>query len=296
MSMSMLSIKSTQTVSMKSVIGRIPFLNCAPFFYGWSEGGLWDWVEVPPRQLGLEAREGRVVAGPMALADFLCLQDRFERLGNLGIAARGRCQSITLFSRKPIRQLDGATIAVTEETSTTALLLRLILEQRYFLAPQGYQPACRAGSSERDKRGAGRRGDADLPAAIHEGQAGDADAVLLIGDEALRLRAANRRYPYEIDLSFEWWLWQHLPCVFAVWAVRKDVSPEEKQRLSRALQKQLAMNLTRLQVIAQERASSLGMPANELQAYLEHFTYRFGEPEERAITQFAQLLHAHHLL
>ncbi len=264
---------------MKSVIGRIPFLNCAPFFYGWSGGGSWDWVDVSPRQLGLQAQEGRVVAGPMALADFLRLQDRFERLGNLGIAARGRCPSITLFSRKPIRQLDGATIAVTEETSTTALLLRLILEHRYRLAPQGYQ-----------------RGHSDLPAAIHEGQAGEADAVLLIGDEALKLRAANRRYPYEIDLSFEWWLWQHLPCVFAVWAVRKDVSPEDKQRLSRALQKQLAMNLARLQVIAQEHASSLGMPANELQAYLEHFTYRLGEPEERAITQFAQLLHAHHLL
>jgi chorismate dehydratase len=200
----------------------------------------------------------------MALADFLRLGDQFERLGNLGIAARGRCGSALLFTRKPIRQLAGATIAVTEETSTTELLLRLILEQRYELKPDVYQ----------------------------RGKPNDADAALLIGDEALAFRATNRRYPYEVDLAFEWWLWQHLPFVFAVWAIQKDSAPEDKQRLLRTLQKQLAMNLTRLDALAQERASTL----EELTRYLENFVYRFSEPEERGIKQFGQLVHDHHLL
>ena len=209
------------------------------------------------------------MAGPMALADFLRLNETFERLGNLGIAVRGRCGSVLLFSRKPARQLDGEIIAVTEETSTTALLLRLILEQQFRIRPKQYV-----------------RGPAT----------DDAEAVLLIGDEALKFRAANRRYPYETDLAFEWWLWQHLPFVFAVWAVRKDASAAGAQRLSRLLQHQLAVNTGHLEEVAKERASSLGLPPEEVQRYLASFIYRLSEPEERAITQFEALVHEHHLL
>lgn len=261
--MAMSSVPLTNTA-----IGRVPYLNCAPFFHGLTVDESWAWIDLPPRQLGLEAEAGRIVAGPLALGDFLRLQDRFERLGPLGIAVRGRCQSVLLFSRTPIRQLHDATIFLTDETSTTALLLRLILEQRYAIAPSRY---------ERDKP---------------EG----ADAQLLIGDEALRFHASNRRYPYETDLAFEWWLWQHLPMVFAVWAVRKDLPAADKQRLSRLLQQQLAVNLARLDAVAKERAESLGLPADVLTPYLANFIYRLSEPEERAIKQFEHLLHEHRLL
>jgi len=250
------------------VVARVPYLNCAPFFEGLALDESWEWMDVPPRQLGAEAETGRVAAGPMALADFLRLQDRFERLGVLGIAVRGRCGSALLLSMKPIRQLDGATIAVTEDSSTTALLLRLILEVRYELKPAAYQ----------------------------RGTTQDADAMLLIGDEALKAHVSNRRFPYEVDLAFEWWLWQHLPMVFAVWAIRKDCPPSDKQHLSRALQTQLAKNLGQLPILAKTHAESFGVPAEELQSYLENFVYRLSQPEEHAITRFEQLLHAHHLL
>src|SRR5947209_1507233 len=105
-----------------AAIGRVPFLNMAPFFHGLADNG-WRWLDLVPRELGAEAQAGRILAGPMALADFLRQSDRFERLGPLGVAVRGRCQSVLLLSRKPLRQLDDATIAVTEQTSTSVLLL-----------------------------------------------------------------------------------------------------------------------------------------------------------------------------
>ncbi|MBI3319389.1 MAG: menaquinone biosynthesis protein [Candidatus Omnitrophica bacterium] len=251
-----------------TAIGRVPYLNCAPFFHGLTVEESWAWVDLPPRQLGFEAEAGRIVAGPLALADFLRLQDRFERLGPLGIAVRGRCQSVLLFSRAPVRQLHDATISLTDDTSTTALLLRLILEQRYALPPSRYE----------------------------RGKPDGADARLLIGDEALRFHAANQRYPYEMDLAFEWWLWQHLPMVFAVWAVRKDLPASDKQRLSRLLQQQVAVNTGRLEELAKERAPSVGLPPEEVQRYLASFIYRLSEPEERAITQFDAFVHERHLL
>jgi chorismate dehydratase len=164
--------------------------------------------------------------------------------------------------------LEGAVIAVTEETSTSALLLRLLLEQRYRLTPAAYEP---------------RR----VP---------EADALLLIGDEALRFRAANAQYPYEVDLGFEWWLWQHLPCVFAVWAVRKTVEPPQKRHLEAALARALAANTAQLDAVARQGADTLSLPAADLAAYLAGFHYRFGPEEEAGIARFEELAHEHHLL
>ena len=263
-------------LATKTKLARVPYLNCAPFFHGLEADRTIEWVDLPPRRLGAEAEAGQLVGGPMALADYLRLQDRFERVGHFGVAARGRCGSALLFSARPIRLLDGATILVTDQSSTTARLLRLILEQRYELAPAAY-----------------RRGTlADLEGAPAAG----IDGVLLIGDDALRFHATNRRFPYETDLAFEWWLWQHLPAVFAVLVVRKDAEPQVKQRVTRILSKGIATNLGRLSEVAATRAGEIGIPADELTRYLEQFVYRFGEPEERAIRQFGALLHEHDLL
>ena len=246
----------------------MPFLNSAPFFRGLTLGGGIELVDLAPRALGEQAAAGTLLAGLLPLADYLRLEDRFERIGPFGIAVRGRAQSVMLFSRRPILQLDGATIAVTEETSTSAVLLRLLLEQRHRVAPAHYA----------------------------RGQDPAADALLLIGDEALRFRRANARYPYETDLAFEWWTWQHLPCVFAVWAVRRDAPAAEKRQLELALSGTLGRNVGDLAAIAQERAAGLDLPAPDLAAYLGSFIYRLSQPEEAGIQRFRELVHAHHLL
>jgi chorismate dehydratase len=214
-----------------------------------------------------------VAAGLLPAADYLRLSGAFQRLGRFGIAVRGRARSVFLFSRRPIKQLDGAKIAVTDETSTTAVLLRLLLEQRYGLQPAEYVRV------------------SGIPAADS-----DAEALVLIGDAALRFKAANRSYPFEVDLAFEWWLWQHLPFVFAVWAVSKDMSAEDQRALELALTKALGVNGRQLEAIAAERAADLGVPAGELAVYLGGFIYRLGPQEEEGLTKFSELANEHHLL
>lgn len=263
--------QTSGTSATACTLAHVPYLNSAPFFQGLSLGTRWQAASMPPRQFGQAAEQGTVDAGPMSLMDFLRLQNRFERVGHLGIAVRGRSGSALLFSRVPVRQLDGAVITVSEETSTTVMLLRLILEQRYHLAPAAYRRAASAAPTVE-------------PA-----------AVLLIGDEALRFRANNRTHPFEIDLSFEWWLWKHLPFVFAVWAVRTGCDAEAKEQLSRALFRALAVNSGRLAELAGERAGAVGLSADVLTAYLEQFVYRLSEPEERGIQHFTELVHAHDL-
>lgn len=266
-------------------IARVPYLNSAPFFRGLPLGDGFEFVDSVPRQLGILAAAGEVTAGLLPLADYFRLEDTFERIGPFGIAVRGRAQSVLLFSRQPIRQLDGAIIAVTDHTSSSGLLLRLLLEKRYRIIPSGYERRQYAEKRYRNESmSEDRRQDAE------------ADALLLIGDEALRFHHTNRHYPYEIDLGFEWWLWQHLPFVFAVWAVRKDAPAHEKKHLETALIKSLARNSAQLEAIAQEHATSLHVPATELHAYLSNFVYRLSQPEEDAINQFRTLVNEHHLL
>lgn len=264
--------------STLNTLAHLPYLNCAPFFRGLALGSRWQAAAMPPRQLGREAEAGQVAAGPMSLVDFLRLQDRFERMGHLGISVRGRSGSTFLFSRVPMRQLSGATIAVTEETSTTALLLRLLLEARDHFSGIRYRRV-EAGWSR-------------SPARLAE----DVPAMLLIGDEAMQFRAGNRTHPFEIDVSFEWWLWQHLPFVFAVWAVRKDCDAEAKDQLTRAVFKALSVNSGRLSEVAREQAAAVGLAPEAATAYLEQFTYRFSELEEQGISRFTELLHEHGLL
>lgn len=221
-----------------------------------------------PRVLGARAAAGEIATGPLPLVDYFRLQETFERLGHFGIAVRGRAQSALLFARKPIRQLEGAVIAVTEESSTTACLLRLLLELRYKIQPANYQ----------------------------RGQSPEADALLLIGDEALQFARTNTRYPFEIDVGFEWWLWQHLPFVFAVWAVRKDLTPDLKKTIELGVSRTLAKNLNGLGEIAAEYSPQLSIPAADLQAYLSNFVYRLGQAEEEGIRRFKELIDEHHLL
>jgi len=221
-----------------------------------------------PRVLGARAAAGEIAAGPMPVVDYFRLQQTFERLGPFGIAVRGRAHSTWLFTRKPIRQLDGAVIAVTEESSTTACLLQLLLEVRYKVQPAEY-----------------RRGQTD-----------DADALLLIGDQALQFARTNTRYPFEIDAGFEWWLWQHLPFVFAVWAVRKDLGPDLKKTIELGVSRTLAKNLNSLDAVAAEQAPRLNIPAADIQSYLSNFVYRLSQQEEAGIVRFKELVDEHHLL
>ena len=88
---------SSAKLRTKQLVARVPYLNCAPFFAGLSSDASVELVDLPPHDLGDEAKAGRLSAGPMSLVDYLKLQDRFERMGPLGIAVRGRSGSALLF-------------------------------------------------------------------------------------------------------------------------------------------------------------------------------------------------------
>lgn len=246
-------------MSTRIRIGRIPYLNCEPFYYGLNDDAL-ELSSLVPRELSRAAERGEVDAGPVPVVDCFRLEDRFERLGGFCIATGPEAFSVLLFSRRPITELDGAIIAVTQETSTSARLLKVLLACRYQVQPKGY--------AELDD--------------TH-------DALLVIGDEALRRRKTANDYPYLYDLGREWYQWKGLPFVFALWVIRRDLDGEAKETVRALLARCLDDNLAHLDAIAQTR-TDLNLTPPEVVTYLRSFRYVLSDPEEKALAEFRTLL------
>ncbi len=243
---------------MKIRVGYIPYLNMAPFHQGFGpepldiNGTRFEFHPMSPRVLGLEAEKGTIDTGAMSLVDYLKLSDMFEPLGSFGIGLKRDAQSVLLFSKKPFAELNGA-IAVTDETSTSFRLLQVLLEGRDGKAGVRY----------------GRIASSIL-------FDGEADALLLIGDEALKTkRDGIRGFPVVTDLGQEWYRWQGVPFVFARWVVRRDLASDAKVLIEQSIQKSL---------------DSVIIGTQDLQKYWDGFAYKLTSEHEKSINLFTALV------
>src|SRR4051812_23925186 len=121
---------------MKTIVGHVPYLNMVPFHQGFGpepvrlEGESFEFRTLSPSDLGRAAEDGEIQAGALSLVDLFRLSDTFRPLGDLGIGVKQAAQSVLVFSRKPLDQLDGI-CAVTDETSTSVRLLQVLMDKRY---------------------------------------------------------------------------------------------------------------------------------------------------------------------
>jgi chorismate dehydratase len=266
---SLRSMNPLSRLTTSTIAARIPYANAAPFYALWPEAPF-AVRNLVPRELGREAEAGNVDLGLMASGDYLRLGDRFELLEPpMGVAARGAVLSVLLFSRRPADALAGSLISVTPETSTSVRLLKLLLDVRRGLPDvryvRGLEPA-------------------------------QADALLMIGDTAMRMR--DRRpagFTYTLDLGADWLEWTGLSFVYAVWAVRKALDPGVRADLGAFLQASLAAGLTNLPEIARQQFEP-GWSAQETEAYLRRFHYRLGPEDLAGLARFEQLLQEHDLI
>jgi len=251
-----------------AVLARIPYLNAQPFYVDWNDAPGTS-VDLVPRRLGDEARAGRVDAGLMASADFFALEDEFERVMPFAVARDGEVKSVLLLSETPLEDLAGGKILLTTESSTSAALVRLLLEKRFGIPGLVYE-----------------RGDRTADVVSVPGE-----ARLVIGDTALAVRKTSRERVL-LDLGEAWSAWTGLPFVYAVWAVRRSLPPETRAAFAAFLEASLHKGENQLDAIGRAYSEStqgaLGSPA-ELADYLRSFTYRAGPREEDGLAAFHRL-------
>ena len=209
-----------------------------------------------PSELTRAAREGEIDAGPVPVVDYWGLEDRFNRLGQFCISTLDKSRSILLYSKRPIQDLEGATLGITSETSTSRRLLEVLLTLKYKIKPASYV-------SLNDPN----------------------DAILLIGDEALRRRYGVPSYPYRHDLGEEWYRWTKSPFVFAVWAIHRDISPKRASYLENVLYSCVDEGLEHMNVIGEMRGD-VRMSPKEIVEYFQGFRYWAGVSELKSMDLF----------
>ena len=246
------------------VVGKIPYLNSVPF-YARLETRDFRILPVVPRRMGMLSALGEIDAGLFSLMDYLGQEDDLDLMGWC-IATRDQVKSVMLFSKEGWRDLDGRRVGITDDTATSVRLLNVLLEKKY-------------GVHARFER-------------LHQGvNAYDGfDAVLLIGDEALR-RNKHGLEGFELvyDLASEWYDWQKLPFVFAVWALRRTLPSAAREELTRSLGQSLESVGGDFVAAAGRHGRRIGLTDAETQEYLSGFNYTLGEREREAIAVFRRL-------
>lgn len=215
-------------------------------------------LEVPSR-LADELAAGRLDVALIPVIEYF-RAGNYRIVPDIAITSRGPVLSVTLFSRVPWTEV--RTVALDAGSRTSAALTQVLFRRRYGTRP-------------------------DLLPLPLDRAAEDvaADAVLLIGDRAMR--ACLPGFPHAFDLGQEWHDWTGLPFVYAVWAVRPgaDLGP-----VAGALQEAKRRGCGRIGAIAQREAPRLGLDAGFCRRYLQTIIgFDLGPRELAGLRHFHEL-------
>jgi chorismate dehydratase len=244
-------------------LGHIQFINCLPLYYGMVKNDVLldvDLVRANPADLAREILDGTLDLAPIPAIEYARNAEEFVLLPDIAISSDGEVQSILLVSKVPAEQLSGRTVALAANSRTSVVLGRILLAKRWGVTPNYVEMP------------------PDLPAMLR-----DADAALLIGDEAIRTYWEPPSHLFTYDLGAEWKSWTGLPFVFAVWAVRKRYAEEQPQAV-RAVADALGGSLTycraHLDEISEYAAQWEHFSAEKFHSYFDALKFRF-EPNYR---------------
>jgi chorismate dehydratase len=206
----------------------------------------------------------RLAAGELDVALIPVIEyfrgDGYSIVPDIAIASRGPVLSVTLFTRVPPAEIRCVTL--DEGSRTSSALAQILLRERY-----GVRPEIRP-----------------LPLDANA-EAVEADAVLLIGDRAMKACLPGFRYAF--DLGEEWLRWTGLPFVFAVWAVRPGAN---LRGVDAALQEAKGRGLENVGAIAHAEAGHLGLDAGFCRRYLETLLrFDLGSDELAGLQRFYEL-------
>lgn len=208
-------------------VGRIPFLNLLPIFRALETHLPAEhvrFVSGHPSELNRKLRAGKLDISPSSSIEYGKFPGRYLLCPDISISSRSKVMSVLLFSHRPVSDLPGDPIAVTNDSDTSVALLEILL--REFL-----------GKRNRLVRTSLSVGEALLRY----------PAYLAIGDEAIR-GSLSGAAAHVTDLG-EWWNRETgAPFVFALWIVPRDALRVGRERHLR----RFARTLLSAKVVARE--------------------------------------------
>lgn len=259
-------------------IGRIAYLNVAPYFhYLHEEGFTGEIVAGVPSALNAMLAEGTIDACPSSSYEYGLHADDYFLLPGHSISSVGPVHSVLLFTPGPLHVLAGAEIAITGESATSINLLKIILKEFCGINDVAFK----------------------VPGGEVEELLNAGQSALLIGDRAL---AAARDCPPETQITDLGALWYHftgMPFVFALWILRREAvisSPDEVIALAAQLHASRNHAFTKLHDMATQLSDKTGFSAEQLEDYWRGMSYDLSDGHVEGLRLYFTLCHKHGLL
>ena len=260
----------------KLKIGRIPYANLYPLFYyldNECNNPEYTFIKGVPSKLNRMLRKGELDISPSSSIEYLRNKERYLILPWFSISSLGPIKSILLFSRFPISELGGKTIAVTSDSETSVALLKIILKEFLSLKCKFKTISLRSV----------RNILLSYPAVLHIGD------TAMIEAKKLSIAGGPKPAPFIYDLGELWDRQTGLPFVYALWVVRKEALPG-KGRLIRKLSSDLInakkYAAQKLLLIAREAPQKKWIGEKELINYWKIISYDFTERHMEGLKLF----------
>lgn len=248
-------------------VSIVEFLNTAPLVWGFTDGpleGKYDLSFAVPSRCAEDLRAGRVDVGIIPAIEYQRMDD-VVALPGMAVASKNEVRSILVISKVPIEH--ARSLALDTDSRSSVGLVRLLCGKQWNIKPEFIDAAP----------------DADAMLAR-------ADAALIIGDPALRLRIKldqlEGKSPqggvccggdfddelikgvqtlFVYDVAQQWREMTGLPCVLAIWVARRGAVTQE---MVADFQASREYGLAHIGEIAEGAALKLELPARALEKYL----------------------------
>ena len=256
----------------KPRMGRIEYLNVLPIYHALETGRVshgYELIYGPPSVLNTMMERGELAVASTSSIEYARRPDRYWILPDLAIGSYGKVLSVLLISRRPVEELDGGTVLVSTATHTSEALLKILLREHFRISVTFV-----TGNATE------RMGEADAP-----------EAMLVIGDEALRSRN-HPVYCHMLDLGEAWLRWTGLPFTFGLWVVNRDAVTgrnlaEDPAAILHAGRDWSAANMDTVLDVAGQRYS---FSRDALAEYFTCLSYKLGPVEQRGLRLFYEHL------
>ncbi len=258
---------------MKPRVGHIQFLNSLPLYHCLVKNRVTldiDLFKDTPKALCRRLLSGELDISPVPAIEYARNADKLLLLPDLTISSDGLVMSINLISKFPIEELDGKMVALTNTSATSQVLTKIILKEKYGLAPSYFD--CPP----------------DLPQMFRE-----ADAALLIGDDALRANYQSGEF-YNYDLGLEWKNLTNEKMVYAVWCVRRDYAtnhPNAVQQVWKSFLDSMQMSRNDVAMIAEEAAQWSSFSQSFLREYFQSLKFEFDSAYQQGFQIYLKKAH-----
>jgi predicted solute-binding protein len=238
-------------------VGCVQYLNAKPLIHGFDGPVVFDHPSGLARDLAAGGLDVALVPTFEALN-----HPRYLLADGVAIACDGPVFSVFLAHRGPLEKIRS--IALDPASLTSIHLLQVLLAEYHSLSPQLLDLAAFPGA---------------------------ADAVLLIGNQAIEFRERDAGQHQILDLGDEWRRCTGLPFVFAPWLLRADLpNPAAVAEELRALRQ---YGTAHLDEIIQSDPHD---PALSRRYLTEHIRFGLGPRERAGIEKFRQLLTKHRFI